>query len=161
LSSCFPEVSAVFAERGCKGGEVVRQWLDRATAPRERCQSRSVADTSGGFITNPPDYTVEFTDITTYPELLQAAGISWQVYTNHEVGDGGGLTGWVGDFGDNPLWFCQAYQTSMNATTPAGQQLAQRGAVEPWQPFEDVPLGPNHVNHVLADWWAALTGWCA
>ncbi|HEY2506920.1 MAG TPA: alkaline phosphatase family protein, partial [Streptosporangiaceae bacterium] len=111
--------------------------------------------TSGGFISNPPDYTVEFTDITTYPELLQAAGLSWQVFTNHEVGDGGGLTAWVGDFGDNPLWFYQAYQTSMNATTPAWQQLAQRGAVVPWQPFENVPLGPNHVNHVLADFEAA------
>ncbi len=111
--------------------------------------------TSGGFISNPPDYTVEFTTITTYPELLQAAGISWQVYTNHEVGDGGGSYGWVGDFGDNPLWFYQAYQTSMNATTPAGQELAQRGAVVPWQPFEDYPLGPNQVNHVLAAFEAA------
>jgi phospholipase C len=111
--------------------------------------------TSGGFISNPPDYTVEFTDITTYPELLQAAGISWQVYTNHEYGDGGGSYGWVGDYGDNPLWFYQAYQTSMNATTPAGQELAMRGAVEPWQPFENYPLGPNQVNHVLAEFEAA------
>jgi phospholipase C len=113
------------------------------------------AATSGGFITNPDDYVVDFTDITTYPELLQAAGITWQVYTNHEVGDGGGLTAWVGDFGDNPLWFYQAYQTSMNATTPAGQELAQRGAVAPWQPFQNFPLGPNHVNHVLAGFEAA------
>ena len=33
------------------------------------------------------------THITTYPELLRKAGISWQVYTNHEVGDGGGADG--------------------------------------------------------------------
>ena len=48
--------------------------------------------------------------ITTYPELLQKAGITWQVYTNHEVGDGGGVDGWVGDYGDNPLWFYQQYE---------------------------------------------------
>jgi len=109
--------------------------------------------TSGGFITNPPDYTVEFSGanaITTYPELLQAAGITWQVYTNHEVGDGSGNNGWVGDYGDNPLWFYQQYQTSENATTTAGQELAVRGAVQPWQPNAGVPLGPNQVNHVLA-----------
>ncbi|HKD87787.1 MAG TPA: phospholipase C, phosphocholine-specific [Streptosporangiaceae bacterium] len=111
--------------------------------------------TSSGFITNPDDYVVDFTDVITYPELLQAAGISWQVYTNREVGDGGGLTGWVGDYGDNPLWFYQAYQTSMNATTAAGQELAMRGAVQPWQPFQNFPLGPNHVNHVLASFEAA------
>ena len=46
-------------------------------------------------------------NVTTYPELLLKAGISWQVYTNHEVGDGSGANGWVGDYGDNPLWFYQ------------------------------------------------------
>jgi phospholipase C len=118
------------------------------------------AGTSGGFITNPPDYTVEFSGknaITTYPELLQAAGITWQVYTNREVGDGGGLDAWVGDFGDNPLWFYQAYQTSEQASTAAGQELAIRGAVQPWQPNAGVPLGPNHVNHVLAQFVADAT----
>jgi phospholipase C len=106
--------------------------------------------TSSGRTSNPPDYTVEFTDVTTYPELLLNAGISWRVYTNHEVGDGGGNDGWLGDDGDNPLWFYQQYQTSEKATTTAGQQLAVQGAVQPWQPNAGTPLGPNHVNHVLA-----------
>jgi phospholipase C len=106
--------------------------------------------TSGGWTSNPSDYTVEFSNIVTYPELLQQAGVTWQVYTNHEVGDGGGADGWVGDYGDNPLWFYQNYQTSMKASTPAGQELAIRGAVQPWQPSAGTPLGPNHVNHVLA-----------
>ena len=106
--------------------------------------------TSHGWTSNPPDYTVEFTNVTTYPELLLKAGISWQVYTNHEVGDGSGNDGWVGDYGDNPLWFYQQYQTSEKATTAAGQQLAVQGAVQPWQPNAGTPLGPNHVNHVLA-----------
>src|ERR1700749_2929435 len=86
--------------------------------------------TSGGWTSNPPDYTVEF--------------------TNHEVGDGSGNDGWVGDYGDNPLWFYQQYQTSMKATTTAGQQLAVQGAVQPWQKNAGTPLGPNHVNHVLS-----------
>ena len=72
------------------------------------------------------------------------------MYTNHEVGDGSGNNGWVGDYGDNPLWFYQQYQTSEKATTTAGQQLAVQGAVQPWQPNAGTPLGPNHVNHVLA-----------
>src|SRR5215472_4006783 len=108
------------------------------------------AGTSGGWTSNPPDYTVEFSSITTYPELLLNAGISWQVYTNHEVGDGSGNNGWVGDYGDNPLWFYQQYQTSEKATTAAGQQLAIQGAVQPWQPNAGTPLGPNPVNHVHA-----------
>jgi phospholipase C len=110
--------------------------------------------TSHGFTDNPPDYTVEFTNVTTYPELLLKAGVSWQVYTNHEVGDGGGADGWVGDYGDNPLWFYQQYQTSEKATTKAGQRLAVQGAVQPWQPNAGTPLGPNHVNHVLAQFIA-------
>ncbi len=115
--------------------------------------------TSGGFITNPDDYVSDFPAgaITTYPELLQNAGVTWQVYTNREVGDGGGNDAWVGDFGDNPLWFYQQYEDSENATTAAGQELAIRGAVQPWQPNENVPLGPNHVNHVLAQFIADAT----
>jgi phospholipase C len=115
--------------------------------------------TSSGFITNPDDYVSDFPAgaVTTYPELLQKAGISWLVYTNREVGDGGGLDGWVGDFGDNPLWFYQQYEDSENAPTAAGQELAIRGAVQPWQPNAGVPLGPNHVNHVLSQFVADAT----
>jgi phospholipase C len=115
--------------------------------------------TSSGFITNPDDYVSDFTAgaVTTYPELLQKAGLTWQVYTNHEVGDGGGNDAWVGDFGDNPLWFYQQYEDSENATTAAGQELAKRGAVQPWQPNAGTPLGPNHVNHVLAQFLADAT----
>jgi phospholipase C len=116
--------------------------------------------TSGGFITNPADYVAVFSGsnaIATYPELLQKAGKTWQVYTNHEVGDGGGVNAWVGDFGDNPLWFYQQYEDSENATTAAGQELAIRGAVQPWQPNAGTPLGPNHVNHVLAQFLADAT----
>jgi phospholipase C len=49
--------------------------------------------TSSGFITNPDDYVVDFgpdagtAEVTTYPEQLQAAGVSWPVYTNDQAGD--------------------------------------------------------------------------
>jgi phospholipase C len=111
--------------------------------------------TSGGWTSNPQDYTVEFTGLTTYPEQLTAAGISWQVYTDHEVGDGSGNNGWVGDYGDNPLWFYQQYQTSMNAATTAAKQLAIQGAVQPWQPNAGVALGPTQVNSVLSQFTSA------
>jgi len=110
--------------------------------------------TSSGYTSNPADYKAVLTGVTTYPEQLTAAGVSWQVYTNHEVGDGSGNNGWVGDYGDNPLWFYQQYTTSMNATTTAGQQLAIQGAVQPWQANAGTALGPNHVNHVLAQFIA-------
>ena len=55
--------------------------------------------TSSGWTSNPDDYTVDFgsdagtAEVTTYPELLQKAGVSWQVYTNDQVGDSGTCPG--------------------------------------------------------------------
>jgi len=96
---------------------------------------------------NPDDYNPVY-NWTTYPERLQAAGISWQVYANDEVGDGGGEDGWVGDYGDNPLWLFQAYHDALASTDPKVRQLAERAAVKSsWQPNSG--LGHN-VDHVLA-----------
>ncbi|HEX5407256.1 MAG TPA: hypothetical protein VFX16_33700 [Pseudonocardiaceae bacterium] len=54
---------------------------------------------------------------------------------NKEVGDGGGLDGWVGDFGDNPLWLFQAYHDAMVSPDPEVRQLADRAnVILPWQP---------------------------
>ncbi|HEY3753402.1 MAG TPA: phospholipase C, phosphocholine-specific [Pseudonocardiaceae bacterium] len=109
-------------------------------------------DLGGPAITNPDDYNPVF-NWTTYPERLQAADISWQIYANKEVGDGGGLDGWVGDFGDNPLWLFQAYHDAMVSPDPAVRQLADRAnVILPWQPNSG--LGMN-ANHVLADFVAA------
>ena len=109
-------------------------------------------DLGGPAITNPDDYNPVY-NWTTYPERLQAAGISWQVYANKEVGDGGGADGWVGDYGDNPLWLFQAYHDSLNSTDPAKQQLAARAnVIKQWLPNSG--LGMN-AGHVLADFVAA------
>jgi phospholipase C len=104
----------------------------------------------GPVINNPDDYNPVF-NWTTYPERLQAAGVSWQLYANREVGDDGDHP-FCGDYGDNPLWLFQAYHDSLNSSDPAARQLAERGGLHTtWLP--DSGLGKD-VNHVLADFIA-------
>jgi phospholipase C len=105
---------------------------------------------AGGPATaNPPDYQPVYS-WTTYPERLQKAGISWQVYANDEVGDGS--DGYVGDYGDNPLWLFQAYHDALASTDPKIHQLATRASLRTsWKP--DSGLGKN-VDHVLAQFTA-------
>ncbi|GAA5179795.1 phospholipase C, phosphocholine-specific [Rugosimonospora acidiphila] len=101
------------------------------------------AGTAGGpAISNPDDYLPVYR-WTTYPERLERAGVSWQVYANTEIGEGD----WLGDYGDNPLWLFQAYHDAQGSTDPAVRRLAERGSVTPWQP----DAGQGHsVDHVLA-----------
>ncbi|MEC3915734.1 phospholipase C, phosphocholine-specific [Nocardia sp. CDC160] len=77
----------------------------------------------GPAVSNPPDYRPVYR-WTTYPERLQQAGISWQVYAdNHSGGD------FLADFGDNPLWLFQAYHDAAKSADPAIRQLAERANV--------------------------------
>jgi phospholipase C len=100
----------------------------------------------GPVIQNPADYQPVLS-WTTYPERLQAAGISWQVYANDEVGDDGAHP-FVGDYGDNPLWLFKAYHDALASSDPKQRQLAARANVhDGWKP--DSGLGKN-VDHVLA-----------
>ncbi len=113
--------------------------------------------TSSGWTSNPNDYEVDFgsdagtPEVTTYPELLQAAGIGWRVYTNNQVGDSGSFPGFfLGDFGDNPLWFYQQYN-STNSRNGGSSELSLRGAVTPWQTAAGAPaLGKHHAAYVLS-----------
>jgi phospholipase C len=113
--------------------------------------------TSSGWISNPDDYEVDFgsdaktAEVTTYPELLQKAGVDWQVYTNDQVGDSGSFPGYfLGDFGDNPLWYYQQYNTS-NSRNGGTSELADRGAVTPWRTGAGAPpLSRTHAAYVLA-----------
>jgi phospholipase C len=113
--------------------------------------------TSSGFITNPDDYTVDFgpdagtAEVTTYPDLLQKAGVSWQVYTNDQVGDSSDFPDYfLGDFGDNPLWFYQQFNTTNSRNGGTGT-LASRGAVTPWQTDAGAPaLSKTHAAYVLS-----------
>ena len=97
--------------------------------------------------------------VTTYPELLQAAGVSWQVYTNDQVGDSGSYPDYfVGDYGDNPLWFYQQYNSTNSAEGGTGV-LASRGAVTPWQSNAGVPpINETHAAYVLSSFIKDVQG---
>jgi len=62
----------------------------------------------------------------TYPERLQAAGISWKIYQDQGAGlDAAHFWGWgsdpyIGNYGDNSLLYFRNYQNA-----PAGSPLAQ------------------------------------
>jgi phospholipase C len=113
--------------------------------------------TSSGWTSNPADYTVDFgsdagtAEVTTYPELLQKAGVSWQVYTNDQVGDSGKSPDYfLGDYGDNPLWFYQQYNAT-NGRDGGTSELAVRAAVTPWQTDAGAPaLSETHAAYVLS-----------
>jgi phospholipase C len=121
--------------------------------------------TSAGWTSNPNDYEVDFgpdagtPEVTTYPELLQAAGVDWQVYTNDQVGDVGTYPGYfLGDYGDNPLWFYQQYN-STNSRHGGTSELAIRGAVTPWQTRAGAPpLSKTHAAYVLSSFIKAVNG---
>jgi len=117
--------------------------------------------TSSGWTSNPSDYTVEFgsdaktAQVTTYPELLQAAGVSWRVYTNDQVGDSGS-NAFLGDYGDNPLWFYQQYNTSNSRKGGTGA-LATNGAVTSWQTASGAPaMSQTHAAYVLSEFIDAV-----
>jgi phospholipase C len=113
--------------------------------------------TSSGWTSNPNDYEVDFgpgagtPEVTTYPELLQAAGVSWQVYANDQVGDSSSYPDYfLGDYGDNPLWFYQQYNTA-NSRQGGKGVLASRGAVTPWKSGAGAPApGKTHAAYVLS-----------
>jgi phospholipase C len=119
--------------------------------------------TSAGWTSNPSDYTVEFgsdagtSEVTTYPELLQAAGVTWQVYTNDQVGDSSSYPDYfLGDYGDNPLWFYQQYNTTDSSQGGTGT-LATNGAVTPWQNSAGAPaLSQTHAAYVLSEFIDAV-----
>jgi phospholipase C len=61
-------------------------------------------------------------DWSTYPERLERAGISWQVYQDIGVGlDAAGFWGWtndpyIGNYGDNSLLYFHQYQNALPGT---------------------------------------------
>ena len=58
----------------------------------------------------------------TYPERLQAAGVSWKIYQDVGTGlDAGGFWGWtdnayIGNYGDNSLLYFHQYQNAQPGT---------------------------------------------
>jgi len=108
---------------------------------------------AGGPATeNPTDYVPVY-NWPTYPERLQAAGISWQVYANGEVGDSNATPQeFVGDYGDNPLWLFDVYHQALASTDPKVHQLAERASLRTrWLPYSGLGFD---VNHVIAEFAA-------
>src|SRR6201986_4228855 len=113
--------------------------------------------TSSGWTSNPNAYEVDVGSdpgtprVPPSPELLQAAGIDWQVYTNDQVGDSGSFPDYfLGDFGDNPLWFYQQFNPTNSRNGGTGP-LATRGAVTPWKTDAGAPaLSKTHAAYVLS-----------
>jgi phospholipase C len=74
------------------------------------------------------------------------------VYANHQVGDSGTYPDYfLGDYGDNPLWFYQQYN-STNSRDGGTSELATRGAVVPWLTDAGAPaLSKTHAAYVLSE----------
>ncbi|MQY20681.1 phosphocholine-specific phospholipase C [Nocardia macrotermitis] len=106
----------------------------------------------GGSATdNPPDYRPVF-DWTTYPERLEKAGVSWQVYADDVAGDTDMM--FLGDFGDNPLWLFRAYHAAANSSDPAVRRLAERANVTGSWPLATDENGKS-VDYVLRQFISA------
>jgi len=87
---------------------------------------------------------------TAGPPTGAAAGgrVSWRVYANKEVGDGGGGDGYVGDYGDNPLWLFHAYHDALASSTRPAASWPNGPACTRWLPNS----GKGHdVKHVLSE----------
>ncbi|MCM6778737.1 phospholipase C, phosphocholine-specific [Nocardia sp. CDC159] len=110
--------------------------------------------TAGGPATgNPADYRPVYR-WTTYPERLQQAGISWQVFADDRVGDDTTNAPFLGDYGDNPLWLFQQYHDALDSDDPAVRQLAERAMVtKGWKPADGVD--GTEVDSVLERFVAA------
>ncbi|MFC5802220.1 phosphocholine-specific phospholipase C [Streptomyces formicae] len=84
---------------------------------------------------------------TTYPERLQAAGVSWKVY--QDIGDGlnaAGSWGWIsdafrGNYGDNSLLYFNNYRNAQ-----PGSPLYEKARTG-----TDVKAGDGYFDHLRAD----------
>jgi len=131
--------------------------LNGPTTPNRIFQWSGTNNPQGGLggpaIDNPSDYKPVYR-WSTYPEQLEKAGVTWATFANDEVGDAGGLDGYLGDYGDNPLWLFQAYHDALAFDDPTAQRLAERGGLHggTWKP--STGMG-KQVDHVLSDFIAA------
>ncbi|MGW3993053.1 phosphocholine-specific phospholipase C [Amycolatopsis sp. NPDC004772] len=105
---------------------------------------------AGGPAThNAPDYEPSFR-WTTYPERLEAAGITWRIYANDE--ERGVPEHFVGDYGDNPLWLFQNFHDALYSMDPVKRRLAERGNLRK-KLLPDSGKGKD-LDHVLAEFLA-------
>ena len=82
---------------------------------------------------------------STYPELLQAAGVSWKIYQDVGTGlDAAGFWGWtsdpyIGNYGDNSLLYFHQYQNALpGSPLYEGARRGTNVAQDPAQTFFDI-----------------------
>ncbi|MBO0730645.1 MAG: DUF756 domain-containing protein [Acidimicrobiaceae bacterium] len=110
---------------------------------------------NGGPAHNGGDYLYSYRWIT-YPEILQQAGVSWQVYVNNDIDDD-----FFGDFTDNTVGrdFATFNPVNINAENSVPRQglLARANVLTTHtSPPPDIPNAPTKVNldYVLKDFIA-------
>lgn len=106
----------------------------------------------GPVINNNGDYGYAYA-WETYPEVLQKAGVSWQIYVNNDIDDN-----WLGDFTDNTLRSFVQFNP-MNATpensVPHQGLLARANVLQTHtQPPAGVTNDPSDLDYVLKDFIA-------
>jgi phospholipase C len=93
-------------------------------------------------------------DWTTYPERLQAAGVSWKIYQDQGLGlDAAGFWGWtsdpyIGNYGDNSLLYFHQYQ---NAAPGSPLYEAARIGTDAASLGSDFPAKPVFFDMLEAD----------
>ena len=82
---------------------------------------------------------------STYPELLQAAGVTWKIYQDAGTGlDAAGFWGWtgnpyIGNFGDNSLLYFHQYQNALpGSPLYEGALTGTNVLADPAQTFFDI-----------------------
>jgi phospholipase C len=109
-------------------------------------------DHGGPAINNNGDYGYAYT-WETYPELLQNAGVSWQIYVNNDID-----SRFFGDFTDNTLRsFAQFNPVNANAENSVPRQglLARANVLQTHTtPPPGIPNSPANLDYVLKDFIA-------
>ncbi|MEV6284452.1 alkaline phosphatase family protein [Kribbella sp. NPDC051770] len=130
--------------------------LDTSTSPNRIMMwagTNDAAGTQGGpVVNNGGDYKYAY-KFKTYPETLQEAGVSWQIYVNNDTDDD-----FLGDYTDNTVRSFAAFDPK-NATpenTMPRKGLLARGNVvhaHTTQPG-GIKNDPSNVDYVLGDFIA-------
>ena len=109
-------------------------------------------DHGGPAINNNGDYGYAYT-WETYPEVLQKAGVSWQIYVNNDIDND-----FFGDFTDNTLRsFAQFNPANANAENSVPRQglLARANVLQTHTtPPPGIPNSPANLDYVLKDFIA-------
>jgi phospholipase C len=109
-------------------------------------------DHGGPAVNNNGDYHYAYT-WSTYPEALQKAGVSWQIYVNNDTDNR-----FFGDFTDNTLRsFAQFNPANANAENSVPRQglLARANVLQTHTtPPPGIPNSPANLDYVLKDFIA-------